>query len=160
VALNLLAIADGLALRFAAANVTPPTNPVTTVAYPNIRESTARLPNNLTAFPCVEVYPPAPGESDMTYMSGLRRSEHLFTVRFYLGKSSGDLERDMVALYLWWGVLIDQIHAAMKLGIGPPVLKAIPMSSGIGIHEYGGIEYAVIELSVQITTEDTVTLVP
>jgi hypothetical protein len=156
--LNLLAIADGLALRFAPANVTPPTNPITSVAYQNIRESTARLPNNLTAFPCVEVYPPAPGEGQFIIGGGQRRSTLPFTVRFYLGKSSGDLERDMVALYAWWSVLLDQVLKGYTLG--GTVTKALPVDSGIGIHEYGGIEYAVIEQTVEITTEDTVTPVP
>src|SRR6266540_331541 len=155
-ALAMLAIADGLAARFAPGVLTPPTNPATALPYTNIRESTARLPNNLTAFPCVEVYPPAPGGSTMIFGGGIRTSEHEFTVRFYYGQSSGDLERDMVALYLWWSVLIDQLAGASKLGIGPPVMKAIPLSSGIGIHEYGGVEYAVIELAVQIKTEDTI----
>jgi hypothetical protein len=160
VALNLLAIADGLAARFSAANVTPPTNPLTGGAYPDIRSSTARLTNNLAAFPCVEVYPPEPGDAEFVYTSGQRRSTFEFVVRFYYGKSSGDLERDMIALYSWWSVLINQIHGAMKLGLAPTVLKAIPTTSGIGIHTYGGVEYAVIEIAIQITTEDTVTLVP
>jgi hypothetical protein len=155
-ALNMLAIADGLAARFAPANVTPPTNPTTSVAYTNIRESTARLPNNLTAFPCVEVYPPAPGEGDMIIGGGQRRSTWPFTVRFYYGQSSGDLERDMVALYKWWSVLIDQVLLGYTLG--GTATKALPTTTGIGVHEYGGVEYAVIEMTVEVTTEDTYTM--
>lgn len=153
-ALNVLSIADGLAARFAPGAVTPPTNPATGSAYQNIRESTARVPNNLTSFPYVAVFPPRPGDVELIIGGGQRRASWPFTVRFYYGLASGDLERDMVALYKWWGVLLDQVLKGYTLG--GTVLKALPTTSGIGIHEYGGTEYGVIELSVEITTEDEI----
>jgi hypothetical protein len=152
--LDMLAIADGLAARYSAANVTPPTG------YTNIRNSTARLTNNLSAFPCVEVFPPGPGESELVYSGGQRRGEHSFTVRFYYGQSSGDLARDFVGLYSWMSVLIDQLHGQMKLGLAPTVTKAIVFTAGIGTGVFGGVEYALIELDVHVFTEDTVTFVP
>lgn len=160
-ALNILAVADGLAARFAAANVTPPTNPATGLPYPDIRESTARLPNNPSAFPRVQVYPPQPGQSTHVYSGGQRRSTFPFRVIFYFGEMQGDLERQLVGLYLWWGVLIDQLHAAMKLGLGGSgVLKAILTTSGVGVHTVAGVEHSVVQMEIEITTEDTVTLVP
>jgi hypothetical protein len=152
--LDMLAIADALAARYSAANVTAPTG------YDAIRSSTARLPNNVSAFPCVEVYPPGPGESEFTYQGGQRKGEHKFTVRFYYGKASADLARDFAGLYSWFGVLIDQLHGQMKLGLAPAVTKAILFDGGIGTHEYGGVEYAVIELTITVYTEDTVTFTP
>jgi hypothetical protein len=149
--LDMLAIADALADRYAPANVTAPSG------YTNIRSSTARLTNNLSAFPLVEVYPPGPGESEVIYSGGERVGHHLFTVRFYLGRSSGDLPRDMAGLYAWWGVLLNQLHGAVKIGLPAVVTKAYVQDSGIGTHEYGGVEYGVVELSVMVDTSDTYT---
>ena len=152
--LDMLAIADGLAARYSAANVTPPSG------YTNIRNSTARITNNLGPFPCVEVYPPGPGESEFTYQGAQRKGEHDFTVRFYYGQSSGDLARDFAGLYAWFGVLIDQLHGQMKLGLAPAVLKALLTSGGIGTHTFAGIEYPVVELTVTVWTEDSVSFTP
>lgn len=156
--LDMLAIADGIATRYL--GVSPPSNPaVYDGEFPEIRSATARIPNALTKFPCVEVYPPGPGDSSFIYAGGQRRGEHLFTVRFYYGRSSGDLARDFVALYSWFGVLVDCLHGASKLGLAPEVTKALLEEGGIGTHEFAGIEYGVIELSVRVWTEDSVTLV-
>ena len=152
--LNMLAIADGLATRYSAANVTPPPG------YTTIRNSTARITNNLGPFPCVEVYPPGPGESEFVYASGYRTGSHAFTVRFYYGQSSGDLARDFVGLYAWFGILIDQLHGATKLGLAPTVTKAFLTDAGIGTHTFAGIEYAVVELAVEVDTSDVTPWTP
>lgn len=149
--LDMLAIADALAARYSAANVTAPSG------YTTIRSSTARLPNNVSNFPVVEVFPPGPGESEVIYSGGERIGHHLFTVRFYYGKASGDLPRDLAGLYSWWGVLLDQLHGAAKIGLPSVVTKAYVQQSGVGTHEYGGIEYGIVELSVMVDTSDTYT---
>ena len=148
-ALDLLGIADALAERYSAAELTAPSGLTT------VRGSTARLPNNIPAMPFVGVFPPA--GSSITY-TGQRRMEHLFAVRFFFGESAGDLSRNLVALYRWWTVLADQTHAATKLGVAA-VMKALPESYTIGTFEYAGTSYDGIEFAVRVWTEDEVTLV-
>jgi hypothetical protein len=158
-ALDLLAIADALAARFDSAQITPPTNPDTSVAYPNIRLASARLPNNIPSFPAVGIFPPEPGDASFTIGGGQRVAEMEFTIRFFYGEMTGDLPRHMIALYRWWGVLLDQLNSGMKLGLAT-VRKAIVISSGIGVYTYAGVEHGIIEIKVQVTTEDTVVLTP
>lgn len=158
-ALDMLSIADALAARFAPGQVTPPTNPDTGSAYPNIRESTARLPNNPGAFPFVGVFPPEPGDAGFTIGGGQRVGEMEFTIRFFYGEMTGDLDRHVTALYKWWGVLLDQLNSGMKLGLAT-VRKAIVLNSGIGVYTYAGVEHGIIEIKVGVTTEDTVVLAP
>ncbi|MCC6619504.1 MAG: hypothetical protein IT341_10760 [Chloroflexi bacterium] len=140
--------AIGTALASAYANVTPPTDE-RSVQF-------ADLPrNNLSSFPCVIVYPP---EWETAYQSGARETTQTWTVRFYRGRMSGDVNADTTALLKWATVLVDATHAASKLGLSY-VRKAIPAGGLVGVHNYGNIDYGVVELEVGVWTEDAVTLV-
>lgn len=154
--LDMLGVADALALRFDPANVTPPTNPVTGVAYPNIRESTARPGNNVPATPYVIVDAP---DGAFIYEPGQRHGEWTFDVWFLFAKKSGDQERDRVAMLSWLGVLIDQLHGARYLGFAPTIKKALTESAAYGSFEYAGGVYHAWHLTVRVWTWDAVTLV-
>lgn len=147
-ALDMKAIADGLATRYA--SLTPPTG------YTAIKKSTAELPNNVNQWPTVLVYPP---DGSLVYGAQERTGEHDFAVLFLYAQAQGDLVRESAALLEWLGVLLDATHAAAQLGEGPTVRKAIPTSYAIGDVPYGGQTYDGITLSVRVFTHDTVTLV-
>ena len=148
--MNLLTIADALALRFASTNVTPPSGLKT------ITTSTSRPPNAIPNAPFVIVWPVS---GDITYNPGMRYGEHEFSVIFYYAKSEADIPREYVALMSWLGVLLGQLDGQMKLGV-VGVLKAVPMRWAIGVHNYAGVTYEGITLTVHVWTQDTVTLVP
>ena len=152
-ALDLLAIADALAARYAPAAVTPPTG------YANIVDSTARPKNALTQSPSVVVWP---NEGELNYAStqGMRKGEHEFLVNFYYAKHEGDLPRESAALIAWLGVLLDQLHAQTSLGLAPIVMKALVATWKIGALTYAGSIWDGITLTVNVWTQDTVELVP
>lgn len=150
------AICNALATRYAAANVTPPTNPATGVAYPNIKLATAQPPNAVKQFPTVIVFPDS---GDLVYNPGQRRGEHQLLVNFYFARASGDLTRDWTALEAWLGVLIDQLHGASKLGLAGTVMKALAMKYEFGELIYAGVSYDGITITVHVWTEEIVTLV-
>jgi hypothetical protein len=152
--LDLLTIADNLATRYT--TLTPPTNPVTSTAYPAIRGATARTPNNVSAFPYVVVELP---DGEYTIGGGERAATHDFDVYFLYDKASGDIPRDKVAMLRWIGVLIDATHPASLLGLAGTVLKALTMSSEYGIYEYSGTQFHAWHLVVRVWTRDVVTLV-
>lgn len=141
--------AIGTALAGAYDGLTPPTD------ERNIQSS--GLPeNNIAAFPAVVVFPP---EWEFAYEGGARYGEMTWTVRFYRGKMSGDVNIDTAALLKWASVLVDATHAASKLGL-TVIRKAIPITGLIGVHTYAGTEYGVVELEVGVWTEDAVSLSP
>lgn len=147
--LDFLAIADALAMRFAAANVTPPTG------QPPIRKSTARPENNAPADPFVFVL-----LDDGTLTVGPRREgEHHFLVRFFHSKKAGDTSEAHMVLLSWLGVLIDQLNAAMLLGLAGVVTKAQTTGYRFSMFTYGGVEYWGIELPVTVWTTHSVDLV-
>jgi hypothetical protein len=148
--MNLLTIADALALRFAAAYVTPPSG------LKNITTSTARPPNNIPNTPFVIAWPI---RGDITIPPGQRKGEHEFHVIFYYSRAEADIPREYVALMSWLGVLLGQLDAQMQLGVAG-VLKAEVMTWEIGIHSYAGVTYEGITLTVHVWTSETVTLVP
>lgn len=149
-ALDMLAVADGLAARYLAAVVTPPTG------YTNIRGSTARTPNNIPALPFVIVELPS---GPLTYQSGRRLGAHTFEVIFLYSKASGDIPRDKVAMLSWLSVLIDQLHGQSKLGLSS-VMKALLTNYASINATYAGQDYYAWQLTVQVWTEDTVALTP
>ena len=147
--MDLLAISDALALRFA--SLTPPSG------LKAITSSTARPPNNIPNTPYVIAWPQS---GDVTYTAGQRSGEHTFTVIFYYSKSEADIPREYVALQKWLGVLLNAIDGQMQLGLGPLVIKALPMRWEIGTTVYGGDTYEDITITVTVWTRETVTLTP
>lgn len=148
-ALDFLAIADALALRFSASTVTPPTG------QPAIRKSTARPENNAPNTPFVFVL-----LDDGTLTVGPRREgEHHFLVRFYHSAKAGDTAEAHMVLLTWLGVLLDQLNAAMLLGLSGTVTKSQTTGYRLATFTYGGVEYWGIEIPVTVWTTHTVVLV-
>lgn len=149
--MDFTAITNGLAARYAPAAVSPPSGRA------NITQSVGQPPNNIPNTPYVIVWP---SSGSLTYGPSRRYGEHEFLVTFYYGRSEGDLTREAAALQDWLGVLLDQTHGAMMLGLSPTVLKALPIRWEIGTLEYGGVTYDGITITVHVWTADNVTLVP
>lgn len=146
------ALADALAVRYAPANVTPPTG------YNNITTSTATPPNALPRSPYVVIWPT---EGTVTLGQNQALGEHTFIVNFYYAKHEGDMPRETAALASWLGVLLGQTYPALKLGYTDgTVRKAIPVSWSIGALVYAGVTYDGITITITIWTEETVTLTP
>lgn len=147
--LDFLAIADALALRFAAANVTPPTG------QPPIRKSTARPENNAPPDPFVFVLL----EDGTLTVGPVREGEHHFLVRFHHSPKAGDTSEAHAVLLTWLGVLLDQLNPAMLLGLAGTVTKAQTTGYALRVFTYGGTEYWGIEIPVTVWTKHSVTLV-
>ncbi len=147
--LNFLTIADALALRFAAAAVTPPSG------QPPIRKSTARPENNAPPDPFVFVL-----LDDGTLTVGpVREGEHHFLVRFYHSRKAGDTAEAHMVLLKWLGVLLDQLNAAMLLGLAGAVTKSQTTGYRLAVLTYGGVEYWGLEIPVTVWTKHSATLV-
>lgn len=146
--MDALAIADALATRYKPAHVTPPT--VNAQALPNIRESTARLPNAIPTSPWVLVILPngqailAPSVVDYSLE---------YHVLFHYAKHSGDVARDMTALLAWIGVLMTQTYADMDLGV-TGVKKAYPTEFRLTVETYGGQEYYGWDITVMVDFQE------
>lgn len=150
-ALDMLAVADGLAAAYLA--MTPPSgaNPIAT--------STARLDNYPPRLPAVRVFPPS--GATPAYGSGSRKITWPFTVRLYVTEHTDDLPQNIALLYRWLSVFLDATHSASKLGLAPVVDKAIPTGSvTVGSLEYGGAHFDGIEMEVSVWTTDSVTVQP
>jgi hypothetical protein len=128
---NALTIADALATKFLAANLTAPTG------YPVMRHSTARLPNAIPTSPWVLVML-AKGE----VVLGAQELNHSmeFHVLFHYAKHTGDLARDMTAMLAWIGVLLTATYSDMDLGVSG-IRKAYPTTYELAVFTYGGVEY-------------------
>jgi hypothetical protein len=150
-ATDLLAIADAIAARFAAA--TPPTG------Y-TLAGATARLPNNIPDTPYVIVTPPS-GELGMPegFPSARIKDQHDFDVYLLLNKASGDQPVDLHRIYLWWPVMRGALQGQMKLGLAPVVMKAVVTSDyDFDSYTYAGTEYHAWHFVARVWTEDTVTV--
>lgn len=150
--MNFKTLADALAVRYAPANVTPPTG------YRNIVASTATPPNALPRNPYVVIWPT---EGDITISPGVANGQHTFLVNFYFAKHVADIPRESAALLSWLGILLNQTYPALKLGYTDgTVLKAIPIHWEIGALTYAGVVYDGITITIQIWTTENVTLTP
>lgn len=147
--LDFLAIADALALRYSADNLTPPDG------QPPIRKSTARPSNNAPADPFVFVLL----DSGELTVGPRREGAHNFLVRFFHSKKAGDTSEAHMVLLTWLGVLLDQLNAAMKLGLPDVVTKSQTTGYSLSTFTYGGVEYWGIEIPVTVWTTHSVDLV-
>jgi hypothetical protein len=129
--MNALTIADALATKFLAANLTAPTG------YGAMRHSTARLPNAIPTSPWVLVMLPK-GE----VVLGSQELNHSmeFHVLFHYAKHTGDLARDMTAMLAWIGVLLTATYSDMDLGVSG-IRKAYPTTYELAVFTYGGTEF-------------------
>ena len=142
--MDALAIADGLAARYAPAAVTPP------AGYPNIRQSTARIPSNIAMSPFVTVVLP---EGDMILAPSVVDYGLDFEVVFHYAKHTADLARDMTALLSWLGILLKQTYPAMTLGVSG-VKKAYPTSFELIVATYGGSEWYGWKITVRVDYQE------
>lgn len=152
--MNALTIADALATKFLAANLTAPSG------YPAIRHSTARLPNAIPTSPWVLVMPP---DGEHVYGSGVVTRELTFKVRFHYAKHTGDLARDITGLLSWLGVLLAATDTQYTLGLTATqhVKSALPAEHKFQVFVYGGDEYYGWEIDWKVIIRDEpVTLAP
>lgn len=145
VALDLDAIAVGIAARFAPGALTAPTG------YSTVRQSSATPIAQIGVTPVVLVTIDAGTFEDG---NGTRIGEHAFFVRFYLDQVN-DTERSEVALRKWASVLIDQMKGAVQLGGITFVTRAVVESYKVGMLLHGNLTYAGIEIVVAVTTSDS-----
>ena len=141
-ATDYLAVANALAARFAAGQVTPPSG------LQNIRTATAAPPNAMAVRPAVIVFP---DNGDFRSGNGTRLGGSDWLVRFYF-QEAGDIARDQVALLKWLTVLVDQLKASVTLS--SLVTTAIVTSWKIGVMDYGRKQYSGLELGVHIVTSE------
>jgi hypothetical protein len=145
---DLEAIAQAIATRFSATNVTPPTG------YPAIVDSTEQLPNQIANTPVVLVFPPEetmPGEG-----SRLLTIHQEWPVRLYLYQRA-DQPRRMTDLYKWRNSLYLQVMGQTHLGLPTYVAQARVTRIAIVGFEYAKVEYDGIELTVEVSIAEAVT---
>lgn len=150
-ALNMLAIADAVALRFA--TVTVPTG------EPAIVGATARLPNNIPDTPYILVTPPG-GELGMPegYPSARLKDIHSFDVYLLINRASGELPYDLARVYAWWPVMRGALQGQMKLGLATVMKAVVTDDYEFDSYVYAGEEYHAWHFTVRVWTEDTATV--
>lgn len=139
--MDMLAIAQALAARYAPANVTPPTG------LDNIRLSTHELPPQIF-LPTVLVFPP---EEQFAYTPGSRQAVQDWPIRFYETQVTGP-ERAVERLYRWRPILIAQLLPNSQLGQSGSggVAMATIVGDRIGTLVYGENEYQGIEMVARV----------
>lgn len=140
--MDMQAIAQALAARFAPANVTPPSG------LTNIRQSTEKLPDLIAMPPTVLVFPP---EESFSYTPGSRQAVQEWPIRFYERQVNGP-GRTVEDLYRWRSVLVGQLLPNSQLGQSGSggVAFAVIVSDRIGTLEYGGLQYQGIEMVARV----------
>lgn len=137
------AIANAIAARFTAANVTPPTNET------DIRESTAALPQAIRLEPTVLVFPPEPGGIELSYMGGTLSGIATFPVRFYLWRIR-DNARNAALVNKWLGSLYPQLIGQVHLGLSSYVTHAVIRDLGAARLTYANDEFEGIALTAEV----------
>lgn len=149
--MDLEAISNGLAARFAPGTIGTPTGASA------MRASYGQAPNSIPTTPCIVVFPK---DGDLVYGSGQVKGQHRLDVCFYLSKSPGDIARVEKQRQKWLGLLLAATHGAMKLGLASAVDKAIPASWEFTELPYAGELYDGIIVHVTVYATDNVSLVP
>lgn len=139
--MDVQAIAQALAARYAPANVTPPSG------LTNIRVATEALPELVNAPPTVLVFPP---EEQFAYTPGSRQSVQDWPIRFYLARVNTPA-RAVTALYRWRSVLIGQLLPNSQLGESADgVVFGVIVAARIGTLVYGEVEFEGIEMVARV----------
>lgn len=133
-------IAAAIATRYTAANMAAPGG------LPAVRSSSADLPNQMPALPCVLVFVDS-GMFDAG--NGTRLGVLSFLVRFYLARRR-DLPRETAAIRTWLPVLVGQHQAGVTLG--GLVARVWTEGYRVGTMRYAGRDYAGVELTVKAKT--------
>ena len=139
--MDVQAIAQALAARFAPANVTAPSG------LQNIRVSTEYLPDFITSPPTVLVFPP---EEQFSYTPGSRQSVQDWPIRFYEAQVTGP-GRTVDRLYRWRSVLIGQLLDQTQLGESADGVAWVGIvAARIGTLTYGDVEFQGIEMVARV----------
>jgi len=146
--MNALTIADALATKYLAANLTAPTG------YKAISNSTARMPNAIPTSPYVIVILT---EGSVVLGAGELNHAMEFHVWFHYAKHTGDLARDMTAMLSWLGVLLAATWTDMDLGVSG-IRKAYPTDYRLAVFTYAGVEYYGWDITLVVDFRETVSL--
>lgn len=148
---DLLAIANGIATRYAPAQL-----PATPTASRAIVSSSAQLPDQLGATPCVLVFPTG---GALRQGTGHRAGLHKYAVRLYYDQSpGGELERDTEAIARWVSLLIDQLKSDSDLGGSAVIGRVVGWT--IGALQYAGTRYSGGEVSIEVVTDEPFGVTP
>lgn len=153
--IDLDAICDALAARFAPGTITTPTGASA------MRASYAKVPKNIAAYPAVmlEVQ-----DGTVVANPGQWKHEINVDVLFILPKRLADTTRSEEQRQLWLGRLLAATQAAMKITLaaasGYSVDKAIPSGWEWTEFNIGGDEHDAIRVHYTVYVTETVTLTP
>lgn len=136
------AIGQAIAARYAPANVTPP------AGLTNVRKATADLPQAITAVPIVLVFPDS---GELAPGNGTRLGNATWYVRFYFGVSR-NVARETNACRRWLSVLLDQHRTVLALGGLVTAVRTVGWK--VGLLDYGSKRYFGIELRIQVVTSE------
>lgn len=141
-----LVIADALATKYLAANLTAPTG------YPAMRNSTARIPNALPTGPWVLVVL----RNGEVIIGTSQEATLEYHVLFHYAKHTGDTARDMTAMLAWIGVLLTGTFSGTKLGLSgsQPIKSALPTTFSLEVFTYGGDEFYGWDITVEVMLRD------
>src|SRR3990167_6934100 len=143
-AVDFNACAVALAVRFAAAAITPPSG------ERDIVLSTSALPQNIVQEPTVLVFPPGPDDINFRFWSMSRGGTIVFPVRFYLWRIR-DNARNATLCLKWLGPLYAQLDAEVHLGQeNAGVQYAVIRNMGIGRLTYSDGEFDGITLDAEV----------
>lgn len=154
--IDLKAIADALAARFAPGTIATPTGALA------MRATYAQIPKNIATVPCVvlEVQ-----DGTLTANPGQWNHEIRIDAVFVYSKRQADTVREEKQRQLWLGTLLAATEAQMKLGLGSAsgytVDKAIPTGWEFIEYPFGGenTTYDAIRVHFTVYARETVSLV-
>lgn len=135
------AIASAIATRFSAANVTPPSG------QEDIKLSTPDLPDSLSLFPTVLVFPPQ--MDDAAYYAHKANLNLTYPVVLFLSKADGTPRRAK-AVHDWITALLNQLDAQLRLGLESYVSTATIENWNAGEWSYNGENYDGIRFQVLV----------
>lgn len=139
-AVDFNAVAQAIAARFSAANVTAPSGETT------VRFASEQLPQQIGPTPAVLVYPP---EVELHYGPSTRSGSLTFPVRWYVYRVK-DQPRNATLILKWLGSLYAQLEAQVHLGLSDYVAYGVISALTPGQLSYGGEDFEGIELTVTV----------
>ena len=137
------AIANAVATRFSADNITPPSGET------DVREATAALPAAIRMEPTVLVFPPEPGGIELHYNGGALTGVCTFPVRFYLWRIR-DNSRNATLVNKWLGSLYQQLIGQTQLGLSSYTAQAVIRDLGAARLTYAQDEFEGIALNAEV----------
>jgi hypothetical protein len=145
--MNTKSIADAIAARFTGLTATSGG-----VTESLISEPTASLPTTVSRGPVILVFHP---EGEL--IVAMRHREDVLTFPVRLLRDPLDVPTRSDWLYAWYDAMRDLVEAQMTLGLAY-VAWAQPTAARVAIegHEYAGIPFDVVELTVTVRLNEVV----